>query len=160
MSDRRIVGGTAKLTGALEGGRMGERVKGERLREIKRGDNAPHDCSLEFDCTPTDQEGDDFGPMPESEVSKRAEDRRNPEFEGVEAWDGSDSHQAVRLLFEYEGDGSADLTNEYANHGCTPRIRVKTGPEESGRLTNLRFVAAGGVVIPVRPDLINIGRRA
>lgn len=155
---RRITGGRAVLTGVIEGGPQGTRIKGDRLREIKRGDNAPHDSFLEFDCTPHDAEGDDFGPMPESELGKRPEERQNPEFEGVETFDGDPNTQAVRLQFDYEGDGSADLANEYANHGCTPRIRVRTPPDGGGRLTNLRFVAAGGVVIPVRPSSINIGR--
>lgn len=159
MADRTIAGGTAKLTGALEGGRQGKRITGKRLREIKNGDNAPHDCSLEFDFTPVDETGDDFGPMPEEENSKKAEDRRNPEMDGVPSWDGSESHQVARLTFDYEGGGSCDLTNEYANHGCTPRIRVKQGPEEQGVISNLRFVCANGVEVPVRPDRINVGRQ-
>lgn len=155
---RTITGGTAKLTGALEGGRQGKRIAGARLREIKNGDNAPHDCSLEFDLTPVDQTGDDFGPMPKGELAKKAEDRRNPEMDGVPSWDGSDSHQVARLTYDYEGAGDADLTNEYANHGCTPRVRVRTGGGGGGVLGNLRFVCANGVEIPVRPNRINVGR--
>lgn len=153
MSERRIVGGTAKLTGCLEGGpSSGNRVTGARLREIKGGDNAPHDAYLEFDCTPVDESGKEFGPMPEGATE-------NPEFAGIPTFDGDPSTQALRLLFDYEGDGSCDLAHEYVNHGCTPRIRVKTGPDGKGKISNLRFVAAGGVEIPVRPGSINIGRQ-
>ena len=156
MPGRRVAGGKAALTGIVEKGPQGQRVKGERLREIRNGANAPHDSWIEFDCTPEDQNSVPFGPMPEgAEV--------NPEWAGQPTFDGDPDTQPMRLLFDYEGDGSADLVHEYANHGCTPRIRVKTGPEESGRISNLRFVGPNygdgkPAVIPVRPSTVNVGR--
>lgn len=149
MSDRRVVGGKAHLTGIHEKGPQGPRVTGERLREVRSGDNGPSDGWYEFDCTPTDAEGREFGPMPEgAEV--------NPEFEGVPTFDGDPSTQALRLQFTFTGEGTAELVHEYANHGCTPRIKTVGA---RGQLVNLAFVAANGVRIPVEPSSINIGRQ-
>lgn len=158
MSDRKVAGGKAHMTGINEKGPQGAPIKGERLREIRdRGDNGPSDGWYAFDCTPTDQNGKEFGPMPESEKGKPAEEQVNPEFDGVPTFDGSENTQALRLTWDDElTSGSADLVHEYANHGCTPRIKTVGA---RGRLTGLRFLAADGVVIPVRPQTLNIGRQ-
>lgn len=157
MADRRVAGGRAHLTGVNNKGPQGEPIKGERLREIRAGANGPSDGWYAFDCTPKDADGKDFGPMPESERSKPGTDQVNPEFEGVPSFDGDPNTQALRLQFDSElTEGTADLVHEYANHGCTPRIKTVGA---RGKLTNLRFVAAGGVEIPVEPSTLNIGRQ-
>jgi hypothetical protein len=157
MAERRVAGGKAHLTGIKEKGPQGERIGGARLREIRGGDNGPSDGWYEFDCTPVDAEGKEFGPMPDSERGKPGTDQVNPEFEGVPTFDGDAATQPLRLQFDYEGEGSVDLVHEYANHGCTPRIKTRSA---RGKITNLRFVAAGGVEIPVEPSAINVGRQA
>lgn len=150
MADRKVAGGKAHLTGIKEKGPQGERIKGERLREVRNGDNGPSDGWYEFDCTPTDQDGEEFGPMPQGEEV-------NPEFEGVPTFDGDPNTQALRLTWEDNlTSGTADLVHEYANHGCTPRIKTVGA---RGKLTDLRFLAADGVVIHVKPGTLNIGRQ-
>lgn len=168
--ERRINGGHARLTGIRHKGPQGEEIKGERLREVRNGDNGPSDGWYAFDCTPT-VDGQEFGPMPDSEAQRfpdaggpRGYDRQtHPGVQGVRSWDGlttkgdSGGHQVVRLTWDEElTAGSAELVHEGGNHGCTPRIKTVGA---RGRLTNLRFLAAGGVVIPVEPSTLNIGRQ-
>lgn len=161
---RVIEGGRAHLTGIHERGPQGPAIKGERLREVRAGANGPADGWYAFDCTPL-VEGKDLGPMPDSEAqSGKPYDRQtNPEAQGIPSWDGtstsgdSGSHQIVRLQFDAElRQGEAELVHEGGNHGCTPRIKTRSC---WGRLTNLRFVAANGVVIPCDPSTLNIGRQ-
>lgn len=125
-----ILGGHAKITGATKGGPLGPRlskaVVDGLLAGQKFGDEIL-DLRLELDNTPTDG-AKDFG----------ADDPR---------WLGQPSAphpnegpiQPFRLKFTYEGDGSADLAHEYANFGCTPRIRVKVPAGGGGALTNIFF---------------------
>lgn len=161
---RRIEGGRAHLTGVHEQGPQGPEIKGERLREIRAGANGPSDGWYALDCTPK-VEGEDLGPMPEREArSGKPYDRQvNPEAQGILSWDESTSagdsggHQVVRLAWDDElTAGTAELVHEGGNHGCTPRIKTRGA---RGRLTNLRFLAAGGVVIPCEPSTLFIGRQ-
>lgn len=158
MSDRKIAGGKAHITGIHEKGPQGPALKGERLREVRdQGANGPSDGWYAFDFTPTDADGKEFGPMPASEQRKKAEDQVNPEFDGVPTFDGGEDTQAARLEFDAElTAGTAELVHEYANHGCTPRIKT-VGAQ--GKLTNLRFLAADGVVVAVSPSTLNVGRQ-
>lgn len=161
---RRIDGGHAHMGMPREKGPQGAEVGGKRRREIEGGDNGPSDGWYPFDCTPT-VGGVEFGPMPDSEAnSGKPYDRQtHPGVQGVPSWDeqttsgDSGDHQIVRLSFDQElTQGSAELVHEGGNHGCTPRIKTVGA---RGRLTNIRFVAAGGVVIPCRPSSLNIGRQ-
>jgi hypothetical protein len=168
MAEQRlIVGGRAHMGMPREKGPQGKEVGGARKREIEKGDNGPSDGWYPFDCTPKDQNGVDFGPMPNSEYQAHPNDQydrqTNPEVEGVPSWDGkttsgtSGDHQVVRLTWDEElTSGSAELVHEGANHGCTPRIKTR---DARGKLVNLRFVAANGVVIPVSPSTLHIGRQ-
>ena len=52
------------------------------------------------------------------------------------------------------------LAHEYANYGCTPRIRVRTGGGDGGLLSNLRFEFDGGAVAVEGIDEIHVGRGA
>lgn len=164
MADKQIDGGHAGLTGINEKGPQGPAIKGERLREVRNGDNGPSDGWYAFDCTPT-VNGEDLGPMPDSEAQsgKQYDRQTNPEAQGIAAWDGSSTegdsggHQIVRLTWDDAlTSGSAELVHEGGNHGCTPRIKTVGA---RGKLTNLRFLAAGGVKIPCRPSTLNIGRQ-
>lgn len=165
MSDRVITGGKAHITEIREKGPQGQALKGDRLREVRdRGANGPSDGWYAFDCTPNDGQAD-YGPMPESEANsgKQYDRQTNPETQGTPSWDNSTTsgdsggHQIVRLKWDDElTSGEAELVHEGGNHGCTPRIKSRSA---RGKLTNLRFEAANGVVIPVRPPTLHIGRQ-
>jgi hypothetical protein len=146
----RIDGGKAAITGLTEGGPIGPRVGGTRLQQILGGSaNAPHDSRFEFDCTPS-AGGKKFG-------------HDDPRWEGQPP--SLDAPEPMRLHFTYEGAGSADLAHEYANYGCTPRIRVKTGGGAGGTLSDIYFLGPDygdgePVRIEVTPGPIHVGRGA
>lgn len=150
----RIVGGKAKCTGLTEGGPLGKRWSGAQLAGVLAGtNNAPHDSRFEFDFTPTFEDGhvgtaDDPYFLTTPLCPKGPGDTDGP-------------MQQVRLRYDYEGPGSADLSREYANYGCTPRIRARTGGGEGGLLSNLRFDFDGGsVAVENVAEAIHVGRGA
>lgn len=167
MSEQRIIaGGHAHMGMPREKGPQGQEIGGARRREVEGGDNGPSDGWYPYDCTPKDQSGVDFGPMPDSEVQAHPDDQydrqTNPEMQGVPSWDGtttsgtSGDHQVVRLAWDEElTAGGAELVHEGANHGCSGRIKTVGA---RGRLTNIRFDYKGGS-IPCRPSTLNIGRQ-
>lgn len=156
-----IVGGRAYLTGITEGGPLGPRIGGDRLRAIRNGSaNAPHDARFEFDFTPTFEDGHQGQPSGTNEAP-------DPYFittPFAPAGDGDTvpPTQPVRLRFDWEGSegSSADLSREYAANGCTPRIRVRTPLDGGGVLSNLRFEFEGGAVEVEGVDQIHVGRGA
>lgn len=126
-----IVGGRAKITGATKGGPLGPRIKPEVLKALLSGERFGDeilDLRLELDNTPLGADGKDFG----------ADD---PRWVGQPSapHPGEGPIQPFRLKFSYQGDGSADLAHEYANFGCTPRIRVRVPAGGGGALTDLFF---------------------
>jgi len=155
-----IVGGKAKITGLTEGGPLGKRWGGQALRDVIAGKaNAPHDARFELDCTVQFEDGHQAEPRGEGEAP-------DPYWNGIPMAPFDPSHdtvpptQPVRLRFDYEGAGSADLAHEYANLGNTPRIRVRTGGGAGGVLSNLRFEGAGFSIPVDGVDEIHVGRGA
>lgn len=155
----RIAGGHAHITGLTEGGPLGKRWGGQDLINVLNGTgNAPHDARFEFDCTPQADDGHTFeGRGPDEAPDPYWLNQPNAP---AGAGDTVPPTQPLRLRFDYEGQGSADLAHEYANFGCNPRIRVRTPGDGGGVLSNLRFEGQG-VTIPVDGvDEIHVGRGA
>jgi hypothetical protein len=150
----RIVGGKAKCTGLTEGGPLGKRWGGAQLAGVLAGtNNAPHDSRFEFDFTPTFEDGH-VGTADDPYFLTTPLCPKGP-------GDSDGPMQQVRLRYDYEGPGSADLSREYANYGCTPRIRARTGGGEGGLLSNLRFEFDGGTVMVENvAEAIHVGRGA
>jgi hypothetical protein len=143
---RQIVGGKAVIDGAHAKGPQGPQIGLAKCL----ADSFPADVWIQTNFTPVDQEGVAFGPMPEG---LDANTDRNPEFEGVPTFDGDPNTQPARLTGDWEGEGTVDFVHEYANEGCSGRIKAVGA---HGVLSNLRYLYNGGSV-PVKPSTIKIG---
>jgi hypothetical protein len=131
----KIVGGKGKITGMMKGGplgtRLGRNVIDALLGGEKLGDEIL-DLRIEFDGTPNDGVSD-FGHDDPRWVGQPNCPRR-PEY-----GDTDGPMQPMRLRFTYRGAGSCDLAHEYANKGCTPRLRIKVPQGQGGELTDIFF---------------------
>ncbi len=147
MSEQRVIdGGHAGITGAKEKGPQGHNLGLAKCL----ADSFPADVWIATDFTPKDQFGVDFGPMPEG-LDPNTD--RNPEFEGVPTFDGDPKTQPARLTGDWDGEGTVDFVHEYANEGCSGRIKAVGA---HGVLSNLRYLYKGGSV-PLKPSSIKIG---
>lgn len=143
---RKIAGGKAAIDGAHAKGPQGPQLGLAHCL----ADSFPADVWIQTNFTPTDEDGVEFGPMPEG---LDANTDRNPEFEGVPTFDGDPKTQPARLAGDFEGEGNVDIVHEYANEGCSGRIKAVGA---HGVMSNLRYLYAGGSV-PVKPSSIKIG---
>jgi len=156
---RIVDGGRGKITGATKGGPLGPRLSSAVMKGLLAGQkfgNELLDVRLELDDTPMLEDGSFMG----ADDPRWAGQPNAPYRPGV---DTVPPTQPIRLRFVYDGDGSADLAHEYANFGCSPRIRVRVPSGGGGTLTDIYFEGPDygdgkpAVKTVVHPGPIHIG---